>query len=120
MWCGWRGGPGVRGVRDGRSISFAGAGVGRCVQARLAVGISQASAWRGYAALFDGSLEDAAADAQAVLDLAAEPGEAFVSRAMAPALLAFVRLERGEPAAALELRGVGGDVPEASAWNVLL
>jgi DNA-binding CsgD family transcriptional regulator/exonuclease VII small subunit len=86
-------------------------------------GVSQASAWRSYAGLFDGSLDDTAADVQRVFDLAAEHGETFVSRAMAPAMLAFVLLERGEPVVALTdlaRRGLHEDIPEASAWNMLL
>jgi DNA-binding CsgD family transcriptional regulator len=86
-------------------------------------GVSQAGAWRSWAALYGGSLADGEADARLVLDLTAEHGETFLSRASAPAVLALVRLERGQAAdalAELERRRLGGAVPEAGPWNLLL
>jgi len=86
-------------------------------------GASQASAWRSCCTVFGGSLADGAADAQLVLDLAAEHGETFLSRTFAPAVSAFVLLERGDPIAALselERHGLGGAIPEAGPWNLAL
>jgi DNA-binding CsgD family transcriptional regulator len=109
--------------RIGRARQLYDAALDRARREGSPAGVSQASAWRSCCGVFGSSLADAAVDAQVVLDLAAEHGETFLSQTFAPAVIAYVQLEQGDPASALtelERRGLGGAVPEAGPWNLLL